>query len=233
MKITEKKGTRSDRISKYGVGSGRLLLLLLLITSIFSVKLVDILSSVVSYAIFGIGGAVLNLHVLSTRYEVGILIILIATYLVEMLSSSSSGRTVLVFYLFKTIFGDGLGGKLDRDVWIRSLGIVFVLWILLSSPIVPLLPNVVQIYSMVSDNLIVFSSHLISHWICESGDNWYENVRFFRYRYSYECSLVLLLCWDQTQLNIDLVVRDMVASLTYRITNYVYTLITSESNESL
>jgi len=220
---------KTDRLHKYGFGTVRLLFLLVFFTLFLEVQTLFNTTLVLSYGIFGFGGALLNLHVLSTGYQLVTLVLLILTFLTHLFLSLSASRLVVVMYLLKTIGGDGLAGKLDQTVWFRSLGIVLVLWTLLShNPFLPILPDLVSLVEMLQPNLIVFSLHLICHWICELGDNLYENVAFCRYRYTYELSCIFLTLADNSQINMELVLVDIIASFTYRFTNFAFTLLWME-----
>jgi len=223
----ESNSFKSDRIYKYGIGTFRLLFLLLAFNYFVGVNIHGLFggTTLFSYVLFGIGVALLNLHFLSTTYQLVVLVLLILTFLVHLIMSVPSKRLVLVMYLLKTIGGDGLAGKLDQRVWFRSLGIVLGLWLLLSyNPFFPVLPGLVTLLEMLRPYLTVFSLHLICHWICEVGDNLFENVAFCRYRYTYELTSIFLIFVDKSQINAELVLVDMIASLSYRFTNFVYTL---------
>lgn len=222
---------QADRKIKYGIGTIRLLLLIILFYWVENCSL-DIFTDLgLRYGLFGIGGGLLNLHKFSARCELLILCALISNFVYEYVSSSSSSRrTILFMYFLKTVIGDALAGKLDNITWFKSVVIVLILWTVLSSQrLIPLLPNIFQVIEMFYQELFIFGSHLFFHFLCEIGDNYYEKNVFFRHRYSYEISCVILYLICYTNNNYGtlststlLLFADMFASLLYRVTNYIF-----------
>lgn len=223
----------ADRKIKYGIGTIRLSILIIIFYWIENCSLDMFTDLGIRYGLFGIGGGLLNLHKFSPRCELLILCALISNFVYEYVScSSSSRRTILFMYLLKTVIGDALAGKLDNITWFKSFVIVSILWTVLSSQrLIPLLPNIFQIIEMFYQELFIFGSHLFFHCLCEVGDNYYERSVFFRHRYTYEISCVILYLICNTNNNYGTVViststlllfADMFASLLYRVTNYIY-----------
>lgn len=217
----------SDRKKKYGIGTIRLSILILILTLLQnSDSPLDILRLTTTYGIFGAGGALLNLHKLSKNYQILILIVLISNFIHEYHSvgwtdKNDFRRVVLFMYFFKTLLGDALSGKLDNIVWFKSIAIVLALWALLSSQL-SMLPSALEVVDMFQIELLVFVSHLVCHWLCELGDNYFEKYIFFRHRYSYEASCIVLY-WLSINSGTGrlLLFSDMFAALLYRITNYI------------
>lgn len=223
---------RTDRKIKYGIGTVRLSLLMIIFYWVENRNLYIFTVLGIRYGLFGIGGGLLNLHILASRYELLILCVLISNFVHECVyCSSSSRRTILFLYLLKTVIGDAFAGKLDNVIWFKSFVIVLIVWTVLSSQrIISLLvlPNILQVIEMFYQELFIFGSHLFFHWLCEMGDNRYEKYVFFRHRYSYEISCVILYLIGNKNNNDDtlssstlLLFADMFASLLYRVTNYI------------
>jgi len=216
--------TKTDKLKKYGFGSLRLLGLLLLITFLTQTRWSVPIGTTINFGTFGIGGAVLNLHVVSAKYQIIILVILIVRFILEYLNSN----VILMFYLLKTVFGDCLAGKLDQIVWFRSITIAVITWIALNQ-MFDFLPNLFQLFQSIKNDFPTFSLHLICHIICETGDNYFEHLVFFRHRYSYELSCLVILFCNPSKTNLQLLIVDMIAALFYRFTNYVYNLLKHEN----
>lgn len=218
---------QGDRKIKYGIGTIRLSLLIIIFCWVENCSL-DIFTDLgMRYGLFGIGGGLLNLHKLSARYEILILCALISNFVYEYVSCSSSSRhTILFMYFLKTTIGDLLAGKLDNIIWLKSVVIVLILWTVLSSQLlIPLLPNIFQVIEMFYQELFIFGSHLFFHCLCEMGDNYYEKNVFFRHRYTYEisCIILYLICNNNNNNTGTLLLfADMFASLLYRVTNYIF-----------
>lgn len=221
----------ADRKIKYGIGTIRLSLLIIIFYWAENCSLYIFTDLGMRYGLFGIGGGLLNLHKFSPRWELLILCALISNFVYEYVScSSSSRRTILFMYFLKTVIGDGLAGKLDNITWFKCVVIVSMLWTVLSSQLlIPLLPNIFQVIEMFYQELFIFGSHLFFHCLCEVGDNYYEKIVFCRHRYSYEISCVILYLMCNTNNNYGtlststlLLFADMFASLLYRVTNYIY-----------
>lgn len=227
------RNDQADRKIKYGIGTIRLSLLIIIFYCVEKCSF-DIVTYVgMRYGIFGIGGGLLNLHKFSTRYELVILCALISNFVYEyVFCASSSRRTILFMYFLKTVIGDALAGKLDNITWFKSVVVVLILWTVLSSQrlMLPLLPNIFQVVEMFYQELFTFGSHLFFHCLCEMGDNYYEKNVFFRHRYSYEisCVILYLICnanehnYGTLSTSTLLLFADMFASLLYRVTNYVF-----------
>lgn len=222
----------ADRKIKYGIGTIRLSLLIIIFYWIENGSSSIFTDLGVRYGLFGIGGGLLNLHRFSPRCELLILCALISNFVYEYVSCSSrSRRTILFMYLMKTVIGDALAGKLDNITWLKSLVIVSILWTVLSSQrLIPLLPNIFQVIEMFYQELFIFGSHLFFHCLCELGDNYWETNVFCRHRYSYDmsCVILYLMCktndnnyGDTLSTSALLLFADMLASLLYRMTNYV------------
>lgn len=224
---------QADRKIKYGIGTLRLSLLIIIFYWIENCSLDVFIYVGLRYGMFGIGGGLLNLHKLSHRCELLILCVLIGNFVHEYVSCSSSSRhKVLFIYFLKTVIGDGLAGKLDNKTWFKSIVIVLILWTVLSSQrMVSLLPNIYQVTEMFYQELFIFGSHLFLHCLCEIGDNYYEKNVFFRHRYSYEisCVILYLVCNNNTNTSSLLLFADMFASLLYRVTNYIFLSINTKN----
>lgn len=222
------RNDQADRKIKYGIGTIRLSLLIIIFYWIENCSLDTFIRLGVRYGLFGIGGGLLNLHKLSPRCELLILCVLISNFIHEYVSCSNGSRhTVLFMYVFKTVIGDALAGKLDNKIWFKSVIITLILWTVLSSQ--SLLPNIFQVIEMCYQELLIFGSHLLLHCLCEMGDNYYEKNVFFRHRYSYEiCCVILYLLYSNTNdydnlsTSTLLLFVDMYASLLYRVTNFIF-----------
>lgn len=217
----------ADLERKYGFGTVRLSILLLILASLDDNPSIPWLSIWITYGIFGVGGALLNLHKLSLKFQLVILSILIANFIHASVSPRGpSGREVLFMYFFKTLLGDVFSGKIDHSVWFKSIGVALILWTLLSSRLVSLLPNFWQVSVILQGNWPLFGPQLACHWLCEMGDNYGEKYAFFRHRISYEISCIviyyLLLSYGNGGVGTALLFSDMIASLLYRVTNYVW-----------
>lgn len=220
---------RADRKIKYGIGTIRLSLLIFIFFWIENCSLDTFMRLGIRYGLFGIGGGLLNLHKLSPRYELLILCILISNFIHEYVSCTNGSRHIVLFmYVFKTVIGDAIAGKLDNKIWFKFVTIALILWTVLSSQ--SLLPNIFQVIEMFYQEALIFGSHLLLHCLCEMGDNYYEKNLFFRHRYSYEiCCVILyfLLCnnnndYDNLSTSTILLFVDMFASLLYRVTNFIF-----------
>lgn len=230
------RNDQSDRKIKYGLGTIRLSLLIIVFYWVEKCSLDIVTDLGMRYGIFGIGGGLLNLHKFSPRSELLILCALISNFVYEYVTcSNSTRRTILFMYLWKTVIGDALAGKLDNKTWFKSLVIGAIIWTVLSSQrLMPLLPNIFQVIEMFYHELFIFGSHLFFHCLCEMGDNYYEKYVFSRHRYSYEisCVILYLICNDANCNSNDtiststlLLFADMFASLMYRVTNYIFVMI--------
>jgi len=231
------ENSQKDRQHKYGFGAIRLSFLLFIFYQ-FENSEVYVTIVGIRYGIFGIGGALLNLHKFKFKYELLILCGLIVNFIHEYVNNSSfstSSRVILFMYFFKTLLGDAFAGKLDNVAWFKFISFVVIIWTVLSSQrVIPLLvlPNGFQLIEMVfgqNEKLLIFGSHILSHWLCEMGDNYYEKHLFFRHRYSYDISCLVLyflsFCSNSNNNNFNdsrlLIFADMSASLLYRTTNFI------------
>ncbi len=214
---------RSDRLQKYGFGTIRLFLLLLLLMRL-QPSAQTRWNSLINYGIFGVGGALLNLHALSTIYQIFILVILGTSFVKQYLSGPGA---VLVLYFLKTVVGDWCAGKLDQKLWFRSLTVAAVIWVALSQ-FAALLPDGQELVQILREHVIIFCLHAFCHFLCETGDNSYEDIKFFRHRYTYDLLSLLLFVtynYSSSSYNRELVICDMIASLSYRFTNFMYTVL--------
>lgn len=161
-------------------------------------------------------GACLNVEILNPITEIIWLLILVIIGIYDI----SIDHTLLL-YLTKTFVPDYFASKLDRGIW-KFLLILSISMVIIFNK-----------YS--NDENTIF--RLISIWtilaltqlFCELGDNYLENYLFFRHRYSFEISMILvwIFCLPMSKWELEerkLFYFDIIASLSYRINGFLLKL---------
>lgn len=210
-----------DRFNKYGYGLVRLLLVTFL--SFYSLSFPHVQHFVrylmgirwLGHAYIGTIGAIVNVDVVSFNVN---LILLIGAGIICILDLQYDYS--ILIYLAKTFGGDFLAGKLDSTEWKLVLIFVFGIFCPLS------------FYLQGFDDiefwfryLRVFIVLFVIQLFCEYGDNHWEHLAFFRYRYSFEVlNLVLLLCGQLEEFELDVVRYDLFICFFYRLSNFVIIL---------
>ncbi len=193
----------------------------------------------IGHVYIGIIGAVVNVKLLGVHWNLALLggaALLIFTDLYH-------NDFAYVVYILKTFCGDYLAGKLDTFEW--KLTLTFGL----------LLPVVVSFWAETTHQVEAYSRILLLLFliqlICEYGDNHWEHLKFFRYRYSFEVLTVLVLVglayaptWSAflptgtsltvsalTPKELDVIRFDLVICLFYRISNFVILMVVMQSEQ--
>lgn len=163
------------------------------------------------HAPVGLIGAIVNVSNLRLEYNIVILGVVAAGVIADFQQNGSA----IVIVLLKTMIGDQLAGKLDTVEW--KLVLLFVL--VLSTAVYYTAGDAARaaLYIQHGPTLLYLT---IVQFICEYGDNHYEQLSFFRYRYSYEILTSFLYIFTATTEEARMIIRiDMVICMFYRLSN--------------
>lgn len=199
----------NDRSYKYGWGALRLSTLTIACLWQFdrSLQLVGNEYRFLSFLLQGGIGAIVNVNIVSPTYNI-LLLLLCGVAIGFDLQHDAT----MAIYLFKTLGGDFIAGKLDTLEW-KIAGIFAFI--------------VASLCAILSDTVVsnygrIFSLLFFMQIFCEYGDNHWEKFRFFRYRYSFELihTLILFNLPNMTDFEVRVVLMDLIACTAYRCSNY-------------
>ncbi len=209
---------KKDRLLKYGFGFIRLsIIFYLMVYFDKELKLNILLESNrwLIYILFSISGGCFNVKILPKKLEIIVLFLVVLLAFYEL----TFDFTVLL-YATKTFIPDFFASKLDRKIW----------KFLLILSIVGIIGYCFLIHNGVLEMLNFWIFLALSQLFCELGDQYSEDMIFFRHRYSFE--LASLLVWyyvlpigPRPTEERKLFYFDLIASLSYRITGFVLKLI--------
>ena len=219
-----------DRLLKYGFGSLRLLLIVILAftweASIAPVQPSSLQSSLSQYLSsyrwilhidIGAIGAIINTQQFS--YNIHMLLLIQAGIL--LLYDIYLFDYTMVIYLLKTFGGDYLSGKIDTFEWKWVLAYTFGMILPYSLVTIPQ----VEILSYIRILVFMFTVQ----FICEYGDNHWETWTLFRHRYSFEILTITLLIVTPSLQNYEFrcIQYDLVICLSYRLSNFAICVLNS------
>ena len=209
----------SDRLSKYSLGSVRLLILVFVAIVTFGGDFpAQYASSLrwITHIYIGSIGAMVNVQI----FPFGINLLLLAIAGMLIVGDVIYFSPALTIYAMKTFGGDYIAGKLDTTEWLLVLVFSFV-----AGPSL-LYATAGTSFAIVMYNYMKVLGYMFAVQVfCECGDNYWESYSFFRYRYSYEvASIVLLFFCNFVSFEKEVVVYDMVICLFYRISNWIIIL---------
>ena len=219
-----------DRLLKYGFGSLRLLLIVILTftweASIAPVQPSSLQSSLSQYLSsyrwilhidIGAIGAIINTQQFS--YNIHMLLLIQAGIL--LLYDIYLFDYTMVIYLLKTFGGDYLSGKIDTFEWKWVLAYTFGMILPYSLVTIPQ----VEILSYIRILVFMFTVQ----FICEYGDNHWETWTLFRHRYSFEILTITLLIVTPSLQNYEFrcIQYDLVVCLSYRLSNFAICVLNS------
>jgi hypothetical protein len=202
----------SDRFSKYGWGSLRLLVVTLVCFQYHPISWDLMAGRWVVPCVVGALGAVVNVNQRFPALNILLLAFCGAGIIWDVLHHD----VALVVYLFKTMGGDFFAGKLDTAEWklsgLFALGFAAVCYFLLD--------DFVKQFGRIF--LVLF----VGQVFCEYGDNRYESIIFFRHRFSFEVLSLLLFFGlpNMSPLELQVSLMDLVACLFYRVGNFAIIL---------
>ena len=217
----------SDRASKYGWGVLRLgmIVFLALWWSPFSkmYSWTDYLSTHrwIGHAYIGSIGAYVNVE--KGGLHLNIMLLLGAAFCCYWDVSHYADYTMLV-YLMKTFGGDFLAGKLDTMEWRLVLFFTFGIF---APTICYYDPNyTLYVHEYLRIFLVLFAIQVF----CEYGDAHYEHWLFFRHRFSFEVTniLVLFALPNLTRCELMVVQFDLFICWFYRVSNFVLIVLHSD-----
>jgi len=199
----------SDRYSKYGWGTLRLLIVTLLCVMSHSDSWDLIWGRWFVPCLVGSIGAFVNVNLAHPVFN----LMLLALCGVAIILDVQYYDAALIVYWFKTLGGDYFAGKLDTLEGKLS-GLFACCFAALS-----LYPfdHVVLSYGRIW--LILFLGQIF----CNYGDNHYESLTFFRHRYSYELLSMLLFFGFPTMTHMErrVALLDLIVCISYRATNFI------------
>lgn len=220
-----------DRLDKYGWGFFRLCSLLLLFIFIDrgSGNAIGSTSRWLTYLWIGSMGAGFNVEAFGSSVPVKIAFVCVGVCVVI---HDLSIDPVIILYASKTLIPDFLAGKIDTSFFRFILGLLLCfLAVVLASSVFSLI--VFDFQSWASSLLLVWAIHAFGQLVCELGDNHLESITFFRHRFSYELTCVLIWMFmpltqasDPTTLKFartlekELLYFDMTACVAYRLSNW-------------
>lgn len=207
---------KKDRLIKYGLGSIRLFIhISLMIYLDKDLKIFTLTENhrYLFYILCANFGAIVNVEILNPIKEIMYLILLLTIGFFDL----SFDFTILL-YTSKTFIPDFFASKLDRGIWI------FLLIISSSSFLI--------FNFFFNDENSIF--RLINIWtimaftqlFCELGDKYLESYSFFRHRYSFEISMLLVwfFCLPMSEFGEEerrFFYFDCIASLSYRFSGFI------------
>ena len=199
----------SDRGQKYGWGALRLVSLTVACLCHFdpTLKLVGISTRWISFVLLGGIGAIVNVKITHPTYNMMLLLICGVAIAFDLRYDAT-----MAIYLFKTLGGDFIAGKLDTAEWQIS-GIFSMTVAVLCA---------ISSHTVVNDYGRIFSLLFVMQVFCEYGDNHFERYKFFRHRYSFELihTLILFNLPKITESELRVLLMDLIACSAYRTFNY-------------
>jgi hypothetical protein len=161
-----------------------------------------------SFILLGGIGAIVNVKIISPLWNMFLLLVCGLA-----IGCDLQYDATMAVYLFKTLGGDFIAGKLDTLEW--KLSGIFAFICAASC----------ALYSRtaISEYGRVFPILFLMQVICEYGDNHYEHLTFFRHRYSFEVihTLLLFTLPSITKSEIKVILLDLIACSGYRFFNYL------------
>lgn len=199
----------TDRSNKYGWGAIRLVALTAGCIRYFDPNLILVGTNMrwLSFVLLGGIGAVVNVSIISPMYNM----LLLALCGIAIGFDLQSDATMAI-YLFKTLGGDFIAGKLDTLEW--QISGIFAFIVAVSCAV--LSETVMKDYGR------IFSLLFAMQVLCEYGDNHWERFKFFRHRYSFELihTLILFNLPAITEAELRVILMDLIACSAYRSSNY-------------
>lgn len=199
----------SDRGQKYGWGALRLLSLTIAFLCYFdrSLKVVGASTRWISFVLLGGIGAIVNVKITHPIYNMMLLLICGGAIVFDLQYDAT-----MAIYLFKTLGGDFIAGKLDTLEW--QISGVFSMTVAASCAIFS--------QTVVNDYGRIFPLLFVMQVFCEYGDNHFERFKFFRHRYSFELihTLILFNLPGMTVPELRVLLMDLIACSAYRTFNY-------------
>ena len=186
-----------DRFTKYALGSIRLLLVA--VACAWWANICTPYTYFLVFPLLGMYGAASNTNTICTQTQ--ILLLFPAVSVCWLLIPDTH---VVIAWIFKTMAGDLIASKLDTLFWKLVLAVV-------------------TIFTFVTG---LYIHAFVLFLVCiqalnELGDQYLEQWTFFRHRYAYEVScLVLFATWSRwTQFEQSILVADVLSCLGYRVGN--------------
>ena len=205
-----------DRLVKYGFGFIRLFILLIILAYTdkgFEFEKIGNLNRWFIYIFFAIFGACLNVELFGFYTEKIFLIFIFCFVKYEL-----SFDYTIILYATKTFIPDFFASKLDRTIW-KVLLILSATAFLICF----MLPNQNGISIMDLDSLWILMA--LGQLFCELGDQHLEHFIFFRHRYCFEYSMLIIWYYMPYSISSEeerrLFYFDMVAALSYRGTGFI------------
>ena len=199
----------TDRSNKYGWGALRLTALTVACVCYFDTTFSVVFASNrwLSFLLQGSIGAIVNVNIITPAQNIGLLLICGVAIGFDLQHDAT-----MAVYLFKTLGGDFIAGKLDTLEWKISGIFAFI---------------VAALCAVLSDTVTrdygrIFSLLFIMQVFCEYGDNHFERFKFFRHRYSFELihTMILFKLPNMTEKELRVILMDLVACAAYRSSNY-------------
>ena len=199
----------NDRSHKYGWGALRLTTLAIACTSFFdpNLQIVGLKYRWLSFVLQGAIGAIVNVNIVSPAYNICLLLVCGIAIGFDLRHDAT-----MAIYLFKTLGGDFIAGKLDTLEWKISGIFAFI---------------VATLCAIFSDTVAkdygrIFSILFLMQVFCEYGDNHWERFKFFRHRYSFELihTAILFNLPGMRDEELRVILMDLIACAAYRSSNY-------------
>ena len=208
---------RKDRLLKYGFGFIRLLALLLILTYFdegFRKEKIGNFNRCLIYILYALYGACLNVELFGSITEKVFYFSIICLGIYDL----SFDYTILL-YTTKTFIPDFFASKLDRVIWKFSLILsVTAVLICLFLPITT--------RESILDLSMLWFIMALGQLFCEMGDQHFEHFTFFRHRYSFEFTMLIIWFFipspsGEADYERRFFYFDMVAALSYRGTGFI------------
>jgi hypothetical protein len=208
---------RNDRLMKYGFGFIRLLALLLLLTYFdggFRIEKIGNFNRCLIYIFYALYGACLNVELFGSISEKVFFFSIICLCIYDL----SFDYTVLL-YATKTFIPDFFASKLDRAIW------KFLLILSISAVLFCFFFPLKTGESILDLSMLWFIMAL-GQLFCEMGDQHFEHLTFFRHRYSFEFTMLIIWYFmpapsGEADYERRFFYFDMVAALSYRGTGFI------------
>ena len=179
------------------------------------------------YVYIGSIGSIINVKLLSFEVNVILGIIVVALLAADI---TIYDYTILV-YTLKTAVGDIFAGKVDSKEFILAAICMFALIV---PSVLMLMESSHAITLHIQENRYIFLYLAIVQFFCEYGDKHWEQLIFFRHRYSFEvCNILLLVCCSWKFYELTIIRNDLLACLFYRISNYMVCFLTQDTAASI
>jgi hypothetical protein len=160
----------------------------------------------IPYATIGALGGLFNVELFSAK----IAIVILACICLPMIAHELSMDSSIAIYLAKTLIADFFASKLDNRIHFFTG--IFSFGLLSSS-----------IYMRgFSDHARIFPLLFIVQFICEYGDRHWEQMIFFRHRFSFELFTLFVVLWiypDMKPSELLVIQLDLIACVAYRAAN--------------